>query len=190
LQPILYIQGYPRNPAYAIKLSTEQLTETITAIESQWKQAYAGNVFKYYFLDDFFDQQYTSERRASNIVSGLTIVSIFISCCGLFGMSLHMVDKRVKEIGIRKVLGATVMSVVSLLSRDFVKLMIVGAVLAVPVAIYCVGVWLDGYAYKMEIDVWLIVTPVALVVLLTLGTISFQTVAAAKRNPVESMKYE
>ena len=190
LQPILYMQGYPRNPAYAIKTSSKNIPEAISAIENHWKEAYIGNVFKYYFLDDFFNRQYISEERAGSIVSGLTLMAIFISSSGLFGLSLYTVSRRIKEIGIRKALGATISSVVLLLSRDIVKLMVVGALITVPIAYLSITHWLESYAYKMSMDVWLFAIPIASIILLTLITISFQTVAAAKRNPVESIKYE
>ncbi|MBA4058719.1 MAG: ABC transporter permease, partial [Marivirga sp.] len=190
LQPLLYIQGHPRNPRYAIKLSGQDIPETISKIESKWKEAYTGNVFRYHFLDDLFDQQYNAERQIGTIVSVLTVLAIFISCSGLFALSLYAVNHRTKEIGIRKVLGATVSSVMFLLSRDFVRLLVIGVIISIPLAYYALKIWLEKYAHKMPVDGWLFITPVAAVGILAGITISIQTIAAARKNPVESMKYE
>ena len=190
IQPLLYIQGHPRNPRYAIKLSGDNIPETISKIESKWKEAYAGNVFQYHFLDDAFNQQYNNERQIGTIVSVLTLLAIFISCSGLFALSLYSVNRRTKEIGIRKVLGATISSVMLLLSRDFARLLVIGIIITIPVSYYALDVWLEKYAYKMPVDSWLFITPVAAVAVLVAITISIQTIAAARKNPVESMKYE
>jgi putative ABC transport system permease protein len=190
VQPLLYMQGYPRGPRYAIKISRQGISETISGIESQWKKAYPSNVFRYYFLDDFFDKQYNEDQKTATSVSLLAIVAVFISCSGLFALSLYSVNGRTKEISIRKVFGASVSSVVMLLSRDFVKLVIIGGIIALPFTHQLTKLWLEGYAYKMEFDASLFLVPLTGVIALALITISFQTFSAANRNPVQSMKYE
>jgi putative ABC transport system permease protein len=190
IQPILYIQGYPINPRYAIKISAEDIPETISSIEKKWKEAYADNIFKYYFLKEFFDRQYTPDRQMGSIVSGLTLLAIFISCSGLFALALYSVNRRTKEISIRKVFGATVKNVVLLLSGDFFRLIVIGGILAVPLSYLGIRLWLERYAYKMPVTFGLFIIPLAAIFLLALMTISFQTIAAAKKNPVDSMKYE
>ena len=190
VQPLLYMLGYPRGPRYAIKVSGQKISETISVIESRWKKTYPANVFKYYFLDDLFDKQYTEDQRAAMIVSVLAIVAIFISCSGLFALSLYSVNGRMKEISIRKVFGASAANVVLLLSRDFVKLVAIGGIIAVPWSYQLTKIWLENYAYKMGFDVSLFLVPLTAVILLALITISFQTLSAANRNPVQSMKYE
>lgn len=190
IQPLLYIQGHPRNPRCAIKLSGENIGETISKIEAKWKEAYIGNVFQYHFLDDTFDRQYNSERQIASIVLLLTILAIFISCSGLFALSLYAVNRRTKEIGIRKVLGATVSSVMLLLSRDFARVLFIGVMFSIPLTYYALEAWLEKYAYKMPVDGLLFIAPVAAVAILVAITISIQTITAARRNPVESMKYE
>jgi putative ABC transport system permease protein len=190
IQPVLYIQGYPRNPRYAIKISTQNILETIASIEAKWKETYPPNIFKYYFLDAHFDRQYTTERQLGSIVSGLSFLAIFISCSGLFALALYSVNRRTKEISIRKVFGATVKNVVLLLSRDFLKLVVIGGVFALPLSYQGIRLWLERYAYKMPVNAGLFIIPVVAIFLLALTTISFQTIAAAKKNPVDSMKYE
>jgi putative ABC transport system permease protein len=190
LQPILYIQGFPRNPNYAIKIGDENVSETIASIESRWKDAYHGNVFSYTFLDDSFEKEYENEKQLGAIVGILTLLALIISCSGLFGLSIYAVNQRTKEIGIRKVFGATVFSIVVLLSRNFAKLMIAGGLIAIPLVYVGVNSWLDSYAYKMPLDGWLFVVPLLIVMLLVWFTISFKAITAAKRNPIEVMKYE
>ncbi len=190
IQPLLYMQGYPRGPRYAIKISPGDFTKTIPAIESIWKVAYAGNIFNYYFLDDHFDRQYASERQTGTIVSALTLLAIFISASGLFGLTLYSVNRRTREIGIRKILGATVSNVVLLLSRDFIRLMVIGGFLAIPLAYFIMKWWLDAYAYRMPLNAWLFIIPFVATTLLMWITITFQTATAARSNPVDSMRYE
>jgi len=190
IEPVLYMQSYPRGPAYAVKIASGRVEETIPILKAKWEAAYAENVFRYYFLDQHFDNQYRSEQQVVTFVSGLTIIAILIACSGLFGLSLYAVNRRTKEISVRKVFGATVSNIVLLLSKDFVKLMIVAGILTVPLVYVAVIRWLNGYAYKMPVDALLLLVPVLATLFLMLFTISFQTVIAAKRNPVENMKCE
>jgi putative ABC transport system permease protein len=189
VQPLLFIQGYPRNPSYAIKIGKENIAETISTIEKKWKEAYHGNVFRYHFLDEQFERQYASENRLL-LSSGLTFLAVVISFLGLFGLSLYSVNRRTREIGIRKVMGASVSNVVLLLTGDFVKLAIIGGIIGVPFVYQGSRIWLEKYAYKMPVDITLFVLPVGMVILLTLITVSFQTINAARTNPVDSIKYE
>jgi putative ABC transport system permease protein len=190
LQPILYFPGSTTNPKYAVKISGENISTTIAFLEKEWKRAYAGNVFRYYFLDDFFDHQYTTDRKLGLLVGSITSIAIIISCLGLFGLSLYAVLRRTKEIGIRKVLGASVHDVVILLSNDLGKIIIAGSVIGVPLAYYIVQLWLQRYTYKIPVDLWLFIIPLLSIIILATVTISYQTVRAARKNPVDSLKYE
>ena len=147
-------------------------------------------MFRYFFLDDFFDSQYKSQIELGSIVTALTILAIIIACSGLFALSVYSVGQRTKEISIRKILGASISNVVMLLSRSTLMLIAVGGVLTVPVMYYGVSVWLNDYAYKMSLRGWMFILPVIAILLLVLITISFQTVMAARRNPVENMRHE
>lgn len=190
VQPILYIQGYPRNPRYAIKLSAANMQQAIANIEAKWKNVYAENVFKYYFLDEFFDRQYAGDRQASLIVTSFTVLAVFISCAGLFALSMHAIARKTKEIGIRQVFGATANNIVILLTKDFVKLTVAGGFIAIPVAYYLTTVWLERYAFKMPLTSLMFVLPFFVVLSLTLITISCQTISVARRKPAESMRHE
>ena len=142
------------------------------------------------FLDDYFDSQYKSEIQLGSIVTALTVLAIIIGCSGLFALSVYSVGWRTKEISIRKILGASISNVVMLLSRNTIVLMAIGGLLTVPVMYYLVSAWLNDYAYKMPLEGWMFIVPVITVMLLVLITISFQTLMAAKRNPVENMRRE
>ncbi len=190
LQPILYMQGYPRNPAYAVKIAPEKMQSTIASIESLWTRAYTGNAFHYYFLDSHFAEQYRAETQTEVILFILAVLAVIISCSGLFGLSLYAVGRRVKEIGIRKVLGATRVEIAALLSRDFVRLIMLSAFIGIPVAYQGVTWWLQRYAFPMPVNLWLFVWPFVAVFVLTLAVISTQTVGAAGQNPVDSIRNE
>jgi putative ABC transport system permease protein len=190
IEPLLYMQGYPRNPRYAIKIAPENISHTLTTIESKWKNAYAGNVFKYYFLDEFFNRQYNADQKLGTLVSALSLLAAFISCTGLFGLTLYSVNRKVKEIGIRKVFGASVSDVVIFLTRDLLRLIAMGGVLGVPLVYYGVNAWLEGYAYKMPLGILMFAGPVMIIAALALITTGALTVAAARRNPVDAMKCE
>jgi len=190
LQPILYMQGYPRNPAYAIKIASENMTNTIAGIERKWKETYSGNAFNYYFLDEKFDLQYASDKQIGMIVGVLSLLAVIISFLGLFGLSLYTMNRRTKEIGIRKVLGASARSIVSLLSKDYAKLVLFGSVIGVPVVYQLIQKWLQSYAYQMPLDASLFLGPVLILIVLTALTVSIKTLKSASINPIDSLRYE
>ncbi|HYF98106.1 MAG TPA: FtsX-like permease family protein, partial [Coxiellaceae bacterium] len=190
LQPILYMQGYPRNPAYAIKVASKNLTKTIADIEYKWKEAYSDNVCSYYFLDDRFDLQYSSDKQVGMIVGVLTLLAVIVSFLGLFGLSLYTVNRRIKEIGIRKVFGASAFNIVYLLSNDYAKLVIAGCTIGIPVIYHLIKNWLQAYAYQMPLDTTLFLFPLLILVLLTALTVSIKTFRAANINPGNSLRYE
>lgn len=190
LQPLLFIEGFPRGPGYAVKLGTGDLPGTLTAIRERWENAYAGNVFRYRFLDEVFDRQYAADRQSGRIVGALTALAILISCSGLFGLILFSANRRRREIGIRKVLGATTARIVLLFSKDFMLLALIAGCIAIPPAYHYINRWLDHYAAKMPVTAGLFLIPVLIVFLLTLATTGFQAMAAASRNPVGSLKDE
>jgi putative ABC transport system permease protein len=190
IEPVLYMQNYPRGPAFAVKVESDKMEETISQLKAKWEEAYVGNVFRYHFLDEFFDRQYHSEKQVGKIVTTLAILALVIACSGLFALTLYSVDRRAKEISIRKVFGASVSNVVVLLSRDLFTLTLIGGLITIPMMLYTVRQWLKGYAYQMPLNEWMFIVPLFMVVTLVLLTISFHTIGAAKRKPVENIKYE
>jgi putative ABC transport system permease protein len=172
------------------KISPGNLSHLIEQLQSKWKSFVSAEPFDYNFLDTAFDAQYRSEQRLGSIFSIFSTLSIFIACLGLFGLSAFMAEKRKKEIGVRKVLGASVQNVVVLLAKDFLKLTFVAAIIAFPVAWYFMNKWLQDFAYRINIS-WTIFLIAGLsTLLITLITISFQAINAAVANPVKSLRTE
>ena len=146
--------------------------------------------FDYQFLDKRFDRLYAREQTQQTLFSIFAGVAILISCLGLFGLSMFMAEQRTKEIGIRKVLGASEVSLVALFSKDFMKLVVVALVIASPVAWYAMHTWLNDFAYRTDIHWWVFLLAGGLTVLIALLTVSFQSVKAALMNPVKSLRSE
>jgi putative ABC transport system permease protein len=159
-------------------------------LEKEWKALIPNEPFAYSFLDEDFQSNYTADARTSRIVNSFTIISILISCLGLFGLATFAAQQRIKEIGVRKVLGASIGSIVGLLSGDFIKLVIVSIVIATPLTWYVMDKWLQDFAYRISIQWWMFVLAGALAVIIAMITVSSQAVKAAIANPVKSLKSE
>lgn len=174
----------------AIKLNPGDLNNSISQIEDIWSEAAPGQLFNYYFMDDSFNQTYEAEQRLGNIFMIFTIVSLFIACLGLFGLAAFNAEKRSKEIGIRKVLGASVSQITYRLSIDFMKLVGVAIVVSIPLAWYAMNQWLQDFSYRIEISWWIFALSALLAVAISLLTVSQQSIRAALSNPVKSLKAE
>lgn len=162
----------------------------IPFIESKWKELVPNEPFAYSFLDEDFQSNYAADARTSRMVNSFTIISILISCLGLFGLAAFAAQQRIKEIGVRKVLGASVASIVALLSGDFVKLIIISFLIATPLTWYLMNQWLQDFAYKIDIQWWMFAGAGALAITIALITVSSQAIKAAFANPVKSLKSE
>jgi putative ABC transport system permease protein len=181
------------NPVYnyvTAHVSKNNLASTIAAMRHVWQQLFPDTPFEYTFLDERFQKNYEADNRVANIVAYATGFAIFISCLGLFGLAAFSAEQRTKEIGIRKVLGASGGSIVALLSRDFLRLVALAVLIGSPIGWYAMQKWLQGFAYRTTIGwtVFAITTGVAL--LIALLTISSQAIRAAMANPVESLRTE
>jgi putative ABC transport system permease protein len=172
------------------KISSGELPDVMDQLQSKWKSFASAEPFDYNFLDAAFDAQYRSEQRLGSIFSIFAGLSIFIACLGLFGLSAFMAERRKKEIGVRKVLGASVQNVVALLSKDFLKLTLVAAIIAFPVAWYFMNKWLEDFAYRINISWTLFLIAGLSTLVITLVTISFQAIGAAVANPTKSLRTE
>jgi putative ABC transport system permease protein len=176
---------------FALKLSpTTHAHEVIEQLNQNWTRLFPADPFTYSFLDDHVNDQYAADRQFSVIFSVFSGFSIFISCLGLFGLVSYSVAVRVKEIGIRKVLGASVSSIVVLFSRSYAKLLLLSYLVGIPLSYYILTQWLSNFAYRASLSWWLFLIPVVLVSCLALITISTQTIKAALANPVESLSQE
>ncbi len=166
------------------------ITAGLQRVEATWKQLFPGQPFQYQFLNERFDRLYAAEQRQQSLFSIFAGIAILLSCLGLFGLSMFMAEQRVKEIGVRKVLGASVGSIVTLLSRDFLKPVLVALLIASPIAWYAMRQWLADFAYKTDIGWGVFALAGLLAIGIALLTVSFQSVKAAVANPVESLRSE
>ena len=175
-----------------VRLGSHQrdLSGTIRFLEKKWKEYAPEYPFEYEFLDERIDQLYRTEQRIGTIVNYFTILTMLIACMGLFGLAAYTAERRTKEIGIRKVLGAKISSVVLLLSREFMKLVLISNIIAWPVAYFAMNKWLQSFAYRDNMDVFSFIIPGIMALGIAIFTVSFQAVRAARINPVDSLKYE
>ncbi len=180
----------PNSGAISFRLSSTNLTTLISQIEAKWKQVATGQPFTYQFLEDSFDSMYRAEQRIGTIALTFAALAILIACLGLFGLAAFMAEQRTKEIGVRKVLGASVFSIVGLLSKDFLKLVLVAILIGSPIAWYAMNQWLKDFAYKIDIEWWIFALAGLLAVGIALLTVSFQSIKAALMNPVKSLRTE
>ena len=155
-----------------------------------WQKDVASAPFEYTFLDAEVQKQYETEITLSHIINSFTLIAILISCLGLFGLAAFSAEQRNKEIGIRKVLGASVTGIVGLLSKDFLKLVIISFIIATPIAWYFMNKWLQAFAYRIPLSWWMFALAGVLSVLIALITVSSQAIKAALMNPVKSLKTE
>ena len=174
----------------SIKISGGNISAAIDHIEKVWKQFLPQSPFDYNFVDERFAKLYDSEKRQGTIFTIFAGIAIFIACLGLFGLSSFTITQRIKEIGIRKVLGASAASIVQLLSKDFLKLVLIAAVIAFPVAWYAMHQWLLDFAYRISIPWWIFIVAGIVAAVIALATISLLTVKAAMSNPVKSLRTE
>jgi len=188
--PIAIIPEYNYFGKLMVKVSADQTPKALKILEDSWKANFPLRPFEYHFLNQEFDEMYKAESRVSTILGLFSIITVLISCLGLFALVTFIAQQRTKEIGIRKVLGATAPGIVILLSKDFVKLMLVALLIASPIAWYAMHQWLQGFAYRIEIKYDVFVYAGFTAVTIALLTVSFQSVRAAMMNPVKSLKSE
>lgn len=181
----------PRDNSYInVKIKPGQTAEAIARIEAIWKGILPGEPFEYSFLDEEFDALFRSEQRLGNIALIFTVMAIFIACLGLFGLATFTAEQRTKEIGIRKVLGASVSDVLMMLNKEFTKLVLISFVIAVPISYYFINVWLESFAYRIPIGVLAFVIAGISTLAVTWITVTYQSYRTAKSNPVNALKSE
>jgi putative ABC transport system permease protein len=174
----------------SFKVDTKNIQGLVKQAEVKWKAMSPGMPFSYRFLDQDFDNMYRSEQRVGKIAITFAILAIVIACLGLFGLATYMAEQRTKEIGIRKVLGASVTTLAGMLSKDFLKLVIISFCIAVPLSWWAMYKWLQDFAYRVNISWWIFLLAGVVAVLIALVTVSFQAVKAALANPVKSLRTE
>ena len=188
LEPTLFSCDWYEGDYFSVRLHTTHIDQTLRHVEASWVKAFPGNPFEYFFLDDYFNRQYSNERQFGQLFTTLSIFAILISCLGLFGLSAYTASQRIKEIGIRKVLGASVLNITTMLSKDFLKLVVLAIVLVTPLIWMLMNRWLQDYAYRISINGWIFVLAGLAALCIAVVTVSFQAIKAAVANPVESLR--
>jgi putative ABC transport system permease protein len=174
----------------AIRFKTTNIPGLIAAVESKWKSIAPNQPFTYSFMDDDFNSIYKSEQRVGKIAVSFSVLAVLIACLGLFGLVTYAAEQRTKEIGIRKVLGASVGNIINMLSKDFMKLVLVAMLIAFPVGWYFMNKWLRDFAYRISIDWKIFLTAGVVAMLIAILTVSAQALKAAVANPVDNLRTE
>lgn len=175
---------------YTLHISTTNMTETIEKVEAKFKEIFPGNPFDYFFLDDFFNNQYKSEQQFGKIFGLFSILAILIACLGLWGLASFTTAQKLKEISIRKVLGASIGRILTLLSWEFLKLVCIASVIAIPLTWYGIDQWLSGFAFRIGLEWDLFVVPVIILAAIALGTVSLQILRGGNVNPAKVLRSE
>jgi len=190
MEPMIFRPMYSTYAPTSVKIKSDDEQKTVADIETVYKKFFPGNSFEYSYLEQRYNNQYNDDTRFGKVVSIFTILAIIVSCLGLIGLSSYTAAQRTKEIGIRKVLGASLVNIVSILSIDFVRLVLIAAISSLPIAYFSMQNWLQSYAYHISPGLAQFVLPLAIVLLIAIVTISFQIVKTALTNPADTLKYE
>ncbi len=186
----LAIKLNPAGNYLSLKIKPGAASETIAYIDEKWKEYSPEYPFSYTFLDDRIDQLYRTEQRLGKSFNYFTIIAVLIACLGLFAQASHKAQQKTKEIGIRKVLGASISNILLLLSREFVKWVLVANIIAWPIAYFAMNKWLQNFAYRINIGWWTFLLAGAMALVIAILTVSYQAIRAATANPVEALRYE
>jgi len=190
LEPMLFMPFYGTNNPISVKITPTDIPKTIAAIKQKYDAFFPGNLFDYVFLDERFNKQYRNEQLFSKAFGIFAAIAIFVACLGLFGLAMFSTIQRTKEIGVRKVLGASVSGILLLLSKEFIKLVVIASLIAFPVAWWVMNKWLQDFSYRVNINWWIFLLAGAAALLVAILTISFQAIKAAIANPVKSLRTE
>jgi putative ABC transport system permease protein len=177
---------------YSVKMQagSNNWNDIIKTTENKWSSFFPGNPFEYFFLDDHFEEQYKADKQFGRTFGLFAALAIIVACLGLFGLVSFVTTQRTKEIGIRKISGAGISSILLLLTKDFIKPILISFAIATPVTYYLLKKWLENYAFKISIDPWMFILPAMMILVIALVTISTQTIKAASANPVKSLRTE
>jgi putative ABC transport system permease protein len=190
IEPMIFMSYYSTNSEISVKLTPGDLPGTIAQIKKKYEAFFPGNLFDYSFLDEDFNRQYQNDQLFGKTFGIFAGLAIFVACLGLLGLTMFATIQRTKEIGVRKVLGASVSSIVILLSKSFLRLILLAGLIAFPLAWWTMSKWLQDFAYRISIGWWIFLLAGAAALFIALATISFQAIKAAIANPVKSLRTE
>ena len=188
LDPTIFYCAPYNGEFYSICIKTDRLSQTINYVQQSWQKAFPGNPFEYFFLDEYFAKQYQNERTFGKLSTIFAMLAVLVGCLGLFGLSGYTITQRTKEIGIRRVLGATTAGIGTLISKDTLKLVFLSILIATPIAWWVMSRWLEDFAYRTNMEWWLFVLAGFIAIGIALLTVSFQAVRAAWANPATALK--
>lgn len=187
----LYFVLQPRALSYfAVKFKSGDVTQVMSQVKTSWNRYFPDYPFNSFFLDEYFNRQYESEQKFGTVLGVFTALAIFIGCVGLFGLTSHVIVQRTKEVGIRKILGASVLNVLALFSIDLAKILLMATAVSIPLVYWAVTQWLDHYAYRISLAWWLFAAPASMIAGIALSTVMLQTLRVAHMNPVKTLKQE
>ncbi|MBA2561488.1 MAG: FtsX-like permease family protein, partial [Chitinophagaceae bacterium] len=190
LAPLLITTNITMYNQAGIKLATTNIASTLQSVKTIWEQTFPNFVYEYKFLDDKIESFYKQENQLAQLYKIFAAIAIFLSCLGLYGLASFMAVQRIKEVGIRKVLGATAGNIVYLFSKEFIVLIAIAFAIATPIAWYFMNKWLQAYVYRIDISWWMFIVGGVGAILIALATVSFQAIKAALTNPVKSLRTE
>jgi putative ABC transport system permease protein len=194
LQPVVFnpvnASDMNRTKYYSVKIDSRNIKGTIEQIRAKWNEIFPNQPFEYNFLDEVFNAQYKADQQFGKVFGLFTFLAIVISCLGLFGLASYTNLQRTKEIGIRKVVGASLQNILVMLVKDFTKWVLLANLIAWPIAYYFMNKWLQDFAYRIEISWWIFVLSGGIALVVALVTVSFQAIKAAIADPVEALRYE
>ena len=187
--PIVFYPEEERNLGnFSLKLNTTNLPALMDFVKQKWSAYYPQSPFRFFFLDERFNAQYKTDRLFATVLWLFTAIAIIIACLGLFGLSLFTIAKRNKEISIRKVLGATLFQITGMITKDYLKLVLLAGVIALPVAYMLVNNWLQDYAFHIGIGIWFFILPILMIVTIAVLTVLYQSLKAGITNPVKNLR--
>ncbi|WP_439556717.1 ABC transporter permease [Dyadobacter sp.] len=190
IEPIVFAPFYTLSGFFSVKVASSDVEKTVNLVRKKYQDFFPGNRFDYFFMDQKFNEQYKEDRIFGQVSSFFSLLAVLIASLGIFGLSSYTIAQRTKEISVRKVLGATVGSIVALLSQDFIKLVIIAIAIGSPIAWYGVSQWLDDFAYKIEISWWMFALAGLAAIIIAFATVSSQAIKAALMNPAKVLKGE
>jgi putative ABC transport system permease protein len=190
IRPLIMLLNRGQTAFLPIRLRTADFSGSISLIEKLWKKFVPDKPIEFYFLNDNFDQLYRAEHKTSQIFTTFSIISIFIACLGLLGLASFTAERRTKEIGIRKVMGASTTGIIFLLSKEFIKWVLIANIIAWPIAFYIMTNWLEDFAYRINFPYWILFASALIAMFIAIITVISQALKAANSNPVNSLKYE
>jgi putative ABC transport system permease protein len=187
--PMIFVYD-PGSIFLCLKLTTTDIRSSIEQVKATYQRVFPDDNFTFFFMDELYNQQYQADVRFGKVFFIFAILAIVIACLGLFGLTSYAATQKKKEIGVRKVIGASIAQIVVLLSRDYIRLVLISLIIGVPLAGYLLITWLDNFAFRMDMTWWIFAVPAIMVLIIALAAVSFQTVIAALANPVDALKNE